>query len=298
MKFKLNEIKIIAKEVMDDFESYIVKPDPSGFYNIYGLQDVKKGIGKLEKLNIMSRYTAALNETKFYSTLDDELSGISPEDFLNIDRRLKTLFDGLEAFAKLMDEVLPQENINSVNIKLPPVDDLGELSKVTRDLHNAISLLIVNDTIGGQEKIESVENGSIWLNVFLGTASAVATVAALVWAGAVVYKKITEGRMMEESLRGIKIKNDSLQDVRDGMKASIENLVEAEAKFINSEHFKSDEPENLERIKNGITTMADLISKGAEVHPALMAPEQVSNLFPDPTKLIGLESKIKRIENE
>lgn len=70
-----------------------------------------------------------------------------------------------------------------------------------------------------------------------------------------------------------------------------------EAVHISSEHFHENTPENIERIKNSITTFADLIGKGAEIHPALVAPENVSNLFPDPTKLIGVESKIKRLAN-
>jgi len=41
--------------------------------------------------------------------------------------------------------------------------------------------------------------------------------------------------------------------------------------------------------------LAELINKGAEIHPAWVAPENVANLFPDPTKLVGLESKIKKL---
>jgi hypothetical protein len=39
----------------------------------------------------------------------------------------------------------------------------------------------------------------------------------------------------------------------------------------------------------------ELIEKGAEVHPALMAPENVKNLYPDFKKLGSVESKIKQI---
>lgn len=74
-------------------------------------------------------------------------------------------------------------------------------------------------------------------------------------------------------------------------------MIQAEAEHIESEHFKNKAPENIERIKNSITTFADLIGRGAEIHPALVAPENVTNLFPDPTKLISVESKIKRLAN-
>jgi len=98
-------------------------------------------------------------------------------------------------------------------------------------------------------------------------------------------------------VRGLKVKNDSLQDILNAQKAETELMIEAEAEHINSEHFKENVPENIERIKNSITIFAELIGKGAEIHPALIAPEDVSNLFPDTKNLIGLESKIKRITN-
>jgi hypothetical protein len=45
----------------------------------------------------------------------------------------------------------------------------------------------------------------------------------------------------------------------------------------------------------GIKDLAGLIEKGAEIHPALTAPEDVKNLFPDFTKLELIESKQKLI---
>ncbi|HXL55998.1 MAG TPA: hypothetical protein VN958_07065, partial [Chitinophagaceae bacterium] len=104
-------------------------------------------------------------------------------------------------------------------------------------------------------------------------------------------------KLLEEQVRGLKVKNDSLEDILSAQKKETQLMVEAEAAYINSEHFKENIPENIERIKNSIAILAELIGKGAEIHPALVAPENVSNLFPDPKNLIGLESKIKRITN-
>ena len=103
--------------------------------------------------------------------------------------------------------------------------------------------------------------------------------------------------MLEQQVRGLKVKNDSLEDILKAQKAETKLMISAEAQHIDSEHFKEKAPENIERIKNSITTFADLIGRGAEIHPALVAPENVTNLFPDPTKLINIESKIKKLAN-
>ncbi len=105
---------------------------------------------------------------------------------------LKTLS---ENFLKTLNKTLPAEDINSVNIKLPPVNDFEELSDVSKKIHIALSQVLYNDEIKGQTKIVSVENGSIWFNVFVGS-TALTLVASLAWSTAVIYKKMQEGKLL------------------------------------------------------------------------------------------------------
>ena len=65
-------------------------------------------------------------------------------------------------------ETVPEENQYSINIKLPEIKDFDQLSNVSRDIHIALSQVLFNDEINGETKIISVENGSIWINVFVG----------------------------------------------------------------------------------------------------------------------------------
>lgn len=207
--------------------------------------------------------------------------------------QLKTLSQN---FQEILLKTVPNENINSINIKLPQVNDFDELSKVAREIHISLTQVLLNEEVNGETKIVSVENGSIWFNVFVGE-TAVFVVASIAWAAAVIYKKIQEGRLLEQQVRSLKVKNDSLEDVLKAQKAETDLMIQAEAEHIQSEHFKLNAEDNIARIKNLISTFAELIGKGAEIHPALVAPENVSNLFPDTSKLLGLESKIKRLAN-
>ncbi|WP_018342090.1 hypothetical protein [Cytophaga aurantiaca] len=260
-----------------------------------GLNNIRTVVNDMKTLNIFDGIVESLSNSVIFTTANDQMTVQIQEgrDIVNNLSLLKTL--SLNFFNVLLTTV-PAEDINSINIKLPPVNDFDELSKVSREIHLALTQVIFNDDINGQTKIVSVENGSIWLNVFVG-ASAVTVIASLVWASAVIYKKILEGQMLAQQIRGLKVKNDSLEDILKAQKAETDLMIEAEAEHISSQHFRENTPENIERIKNSITTFAELIGKGAEIHPALIAPENVSNLFPDPSKLIGVESKIKRIAN-
>lgn len=260
-----------------------------------GLNNIRSVVNDISTLHLFDNIATSLKESVIFTTANNEMN-IQVKEGREIVNNLNTLKTLSTNFLNILLKTVPEEDVNSINIKLPNVNDFDELSKVAREIHLGLTQVILNKEINGQTKIVSVENGSIWFNVFVG-ASAVTVIASLTWASAVIYKKIQEGKLLAEQVRGLKVKNDSLEDILKAQKAETETMIQAEAEHIASEHFKENIPENIERKKKSITTFADLIGRGAEIHPALVAPENVSNLFPDPTKLIGVESKIKRLTN-
>lgn len=297
MEITLKQIKSRLQKTLKKFvwkgES-ITQADQTMF-SFTGLTNIREVITDIEGLGLFKNLTDVLKQSIIFTTAKDGMivqrsEGAVIQTNLN---QLKTLATN---FQEILLNTVPDESIESINIKLPPINDFDELSKVSREIHISLTQVLLNDNINGQTKIVSVENGSIWLNVLVGT-TAVTLVASLTWAAAVIYKKIQEGRLLEQQIRSLKVKNESLEDILKAQKAETALMIQAEAEHIQSEFFQNNPADNIERIKNSISTFADLISKGAEIHPALVAPESVSNLFPDPTKLIGLESKIKRLAN-
>lgn len=264
-------------------------------YVINNLNELRSIINELKSLNLFNDVTLILFNSAIFTTANDNLR-VQPGENLTITSSLSLLRSLIENFLNVLISTVPEESVDSINIKLPPINDFDELSKVSREIHIALTQVILNDDVKGQTKIVSVENGSIWLNVLVGT-TAVGVIASLVWSAAVIYKKILEGKLLEEQIKGLKVKNESLEDILKAQKNSTSIMIEAEAEHISSEHFKENAPENIEKLKNSISIFAELIAKGAEVHPALVAPENVSNLFPNPTQMIGLESKIKKLAN-
>ena len=107
-------------------------------------------------------------------------------------------------------------------------------------------------------------------------------------------ERACEARILEKLADGLEIKNQTLEEIRKGVAEQIKLLIESEAKNLASHNFKkSDNHEQIERLKLGIKIFTDLIEKGAEVHPALKTPENVKNLFPDFTKLDSIQSQTK-----
>lgn len=293
LKLIKNQLQNIDKRLF--WNSTAQSAGGTTLYEITNLKEIRTVISNLDSMNLFETITQKLLNSAIFTTSNDSIKVQSSENS-QIVSQLNLLKDLIANFSEVLKSTVPEETVDSINIKLPAINDFDELSKVSREIHIGLTQVIFNDEIDGQTRIISVENGSIWLNVLVGT-TAVTVIASLVWSAAVIYKKIQEGKLLEEQVRGLKVKNESLEDILKAQKAETSLMIQAEAEHVNSEHFKINAPENIEKIKNSITIFAELIGKGAEIHPALVAPENVSNLFPDPTKLIGLESKIKRLSD-
>lgn len=293
MKTSLKLIKIQLQNIQSrlNWKSGLVSNNT--LFEISNLKELRAIINDLDSINLFENVTKELLDSAIFTTSNDTIK-VQPNENSIIVGKLNLLKSLIENFTEVLKSTVPEESADSINIKLPTINDFDELSKVSREIHVGLTQVIFNEEVDGQTRIISVENGSIWLNVLVGT-TAVTVIASLVWSAAVIYKKIQEGKLLEEQVRGLKVKNESLEDILKAQKAETNLMIQAEAEHVNSEHFKVNAPENIEKIKNSISIFAELIGKGAEIHPALVAPENVSNLFPDPTKLIGLESKIKRL---
>jgi hypothetical protein len=185
---------------------------------------------------------------------------------------------------------------SDIYVRFETVGDLPAFNTQLAMLQLLLEQTILDPKIGGKMEIRSLDKGSVWLHLFVGSVQAVGFVGSIAWSAAVVYKKFQEGRLVEQHVEALKIKNEALKQIQEAQEKLLKDVVEAEAKHLEKEIFGDEEnPDRLERIKHAIRLMQELLEKGAEVHPALMAPENVKNLFPDFKKLGSVESKIKQI---
>ena len=72
--------------------------------------------------------------------------------------------------------------------------------------------------------------------------------------------------------------------------------IDTETDSVENENFKSTAPERTERLKYAIKTFSELFQNGAEVHPALCAPEQANSVFPEMKNQLGIERRTKLLK--
>ena len=291
---KIKELKRVFSELNQGLKIEFKENGNSNISYFSGLNDFRLAINKLEETELLKPEINAIRTSAIFTTNNDTTA-------LNLSegRNLKIQIDNLINLVKSLNktfEKLGGENIeNSISIKLPEVKDFDDLSKFSSEFHKIFSQSIINDQINGQVRIDSVENGSIWLDIYLGSTAAVTLIGSLTWSAAVIYKKFKEGQLIEQHVKSLKIKNDSLKEIQEKQKEVLDLMIESEAKSLYAENFEGDNNEQIERLKLSVKMLSGLIEKGAEIHPALNQPEKVSNLFPDMKKLNSIETRIKKL---
>jgi len=293
---RLKEIEAYISLI--DFEKIRVRIE-----NVGGGKTLSNLIEFKDFLNIINNIGLYDDEIKFllassiYSTTQDQLL-LTNNEAIKIYNITKYLVDSASSLELVFKKLLPQSNEQSVSIKLPEPSDLESLNKTMTTIQKSISQIISHEKINGTTKINYWEFGSFWIELILGTQAAVGLVASAVWSAAVISKKFNENKMFEQQARAMEIKNESLEDLLEAQKNITNQLLENEARSVLDEYFDSNDNEQLERLKLTIKTFATLIQDGAEIHPSLMAPEQVQNLFPNYKKMDSITSRIKQIEDK
>lgn len=278
---------------------------PQTFLKISGITAFKNNVERLEKLNLFKQQTDDLKNTALYSGFNfqsgpDEIT-LPMQQADAITSQVYLIHTLLEQLFEALDNTTTDESSSndSISVKLPEsIRSFGELEKFSHDIDIALNQTVTDSEIGGQVEIIGVESGSIWIYVYLGSSAAVALVGRMLWAAAVVHKKKQEGDMLFQQVRSLKIANDYVEGIQKAQLIAVNSLLDAEASHVANESFQNVDNEKPARIKHAINILSDLLAQGTEIRPALYAPEEVSNLFPDPKKLNDVKSRIRQIENQ
>ena len=144
-------------------------------------------------------------------------------------------------------------------------------------------------------QIKNFDSGSFWIDIVLPTASTLTFVAGLIWAGAVIHNKIMQGKAVKAYVEGLGHQAEWIDELKKLGKQQVDNLIEAEAKQLESEIFTSSDHERIKRLSMSIKEISELISSGVKLYPSLAVPESSRNLFPDFGSVSQIEGEIKRI---
>jgi len=272
-------------------------PNPS-FGTVSNLSAFRKRFASFDTVPFFNKEKQIIKSSFLFQTVSDQINHdrTQLQEMLRIAEIIRL---GAEALKGALASILPSPDETTVVVKLPEAKDMEEVIDYLSTFQRAFATNVINSKINGQVAVKSWQPGSLWLDIYLGSAAAITLVGGMIWSAAVIRKKQAEVKILEKIVDSMEIKNQMLDGIRKGVDDHIQMVVESEAVNLAAHNFdESENREQIECLKMGIKDLAGLIEKGAEVHPALTAPEDVKNLFPDYTKLELIESKQKLISEK
>lgn len=262
-------------------------------YATSNLSALRKAINSVENIKYLQDDITALRETWLYSMGNDSVrvTTVQKNEVQNLLTRLQiklsTIKDITEDFSDFNRDDL-------LFVKLPELQSFDELTKFSSDLKKGIELPVLEKEIQGQVNIISAGSGSIVLYITLGTVLAVKLIAGVCWAAAVIRKKSAEAKIFEQHAKTLELKNEAFDSLVEAQKIQLKNILDSEAQSIAAKNFSHKDQETIERLKLSITTISELIDKGAKILP-MSQNEDIQKAFPDYSRLNLIESTIKQI---
>ncbi|WP_150284212.1 hypothetical protein [Rummeliibacillus sp. TYF-LIM-RU47] len=293
---RMRDMKQLLIENIGDLDFEYERVDSSKL-EVIDFQKAIQAVNNLKELNFLENEINKLSSLKniYHDKSISDRIVVDNKSFNDFNNIIEKIEEKCTAALEAFDQAIPDQREYSISVRLPDYKNLDQLSKFFSKLNKSLEQSIVNEEVKGNITIQNFDSGSLWIELLVGGTFAFKFVGALTHTAAVIRNKIYHNKIMEQHLRTLDIKNDSLEDLQKGLSKSIDALVEIETKnLLNQEGIQCD-PEYLEKMKYSVKTLAELIDEGTQIHPSYLAEKEYTELFPDFKKLDQIESKIKQI---
>ena len=293
------QLDILEKAIKKLNIAFTQNPNNSNLFIITNLPIVKEGLNEILCFNYLNpELQEAIGIDYFYNFAGEKLV-LQKSDF----DRVRTLIENLKYKIRVNIDILksmivPAEEL-TLCIKIVECDSLKDIATDLSTLDKIISQVITHKNLNGEYKFSNFGIGSSWVYIVLNTVITYGVIASVIWSASVIRKKILEGNISNEYLKQMKLKTESMDDIKEAQKELIRKCIEAEAINIMSTHNLEDtDHEYKGRLIYAIKELSELIMRGVEIQPSTISTEDVKNLLPNFDKLDLIESKIKLLENK
>lgn len=266
-------------------------------YFITNMIDIKNTLQPIRNLSVFAKEMAELDKFGVFTSTFNRVifNEDSIGEFVNLISNIKY---AVEKVAEYIIQNRPPVKPNSIEIKLPPLKNFSELSKIANEFKLAIEQPINmlednNNTV----EITSVDNGSIWFTIALGSTVAISLIGRICMVALNVKQKKSVAEGYEEYSKSLGIHNDTLKTIADAQAKLVNEYVEVAIAEMSSTYYLNSDVEKHERLRIAIETVSNLYSKNALILPVARDLD-IRKQFPtaDEVKMLGMP--LRQIEKE
>ena len=196
------------------------------------INDVNKlneAITSLEDFSYLKKEVEVIKNYNILNTLNTNEITMNSDTFNVFNKDVNNLKNKINSNLQILESNFVYTEKNTLCIKLVEHDSLKDLAAELETIDKIIMQVLTHKDINTNYKFSSFDIGSSWVYIILGSEFALNLLAGLVWAACVIRKKWKEGSILEETIKGMKVKNESLEDIRKAKKKLEDELISKEA---------------------------------------------------------------------
>jgi len=298
---KINMRLRVLKQILDE-NIPLLKLNAEGttrntgtVYQLKNSKEIQKAILEIDKLKLFEN---TIKKIKGYPLFTHSEYSIyfSDSEYKGLKNEIENINTECVNLSNALLHLIKKDEPNLISIKIPNPKSFADLEKTVSKLNKIFCQVLIANEIDGNLEIANFDNGSYWIDILVTGATAVNVIGGLAWSGAVVYKKLQEGRLLQAQVKEMSLTNEALEEILKKSKDPANKVAEIEAEFLYKTFFKGKDNEQIGRIKLALTELAELFSEGGEIHPALNVAPEIKKEFPDFNKLEKIETKIHKLE--
>ena len=247
---------------------------------IHGSRRALEVIEALKQTGIFKEEITTLSSVSVIANNVSEPIVVSPSIHNIFHDTLTRLRQKATVLLGVLNEFIGEQDPNSIGVKLPPGLDLEQTAETIRDLNKLLQQALVNPDTDGTITLQGFDRGSEWLEIGLGSATALGFFSQMVQFYYRVKEKGVELEKKREYARTWKLGNDLLEGINKSLTRDFETYREQE---LNGLLGKNNEQN--ERIKLSLDLLKTLMDKGLQIQPSLTAPEETKLSFSPPEQI-------------
>jgi hypothetical protein len=282
---RLREIALILQDAVNSLQAQSSAPK-GGVVTVKGFKDAIVAAERIAATGVLEKEArSVLGVSEFVTAARDQLT-LDHSIAAQFTGALEDLRRKAEILGSAITEFVAAEPEDAVAVRLPPADDLATLGRDILELDKALGQLVHLPTVGGDVKLGDVDRGSLWLTIILGHVG-VALVAQVVRLVFEYRERSIALKVKEEALADVELQREIRDAIAKTMLAELERLRrDGVLKVASDAGIMPDDNESMNRIKYAVKSLEDLMERGLEIHPTLMAPPEQRALFPPQRRLL------------
>lgn len=299
---RLRDLQSKMKEVRRNLQFDIspMKEDDSR-YVVTGLVGFRYAMENLEKLGIYKSYFIQIKEIESFVSEIGDTCTLSYEEARVFRFIGKQIITTTNEIIILIAGVLPEQDPNSLSLKLPKINDLKELAQISEKLDIIFEQIIVNDFVKGETSLQNFDTGPEWIEIVFNSAKAAGIITSIVYASILLKIEQIKNKELLEVVKNRRIDNNIYESLSSELLEKNKQLLDSQTNDIAREAgAKEGDRKYCEKIKYSIDEISKLIDKGLQFFPSSKYPSEIVTKLPDFSKnsLEEMLPEVKKLPEE